>query len=702
MLRSITLFLSLLFFSALHLVQAIVWTPFYPVSLPVAVKSPYLNVWLPQGNQTRSVQTSWPFYWPSVNTTLGWESILVVDNVPYWIMGVGKAQDNFQLAEFTAASFTPSRTTFNLTAGPVNVQLEWLSPVEVDDLVRLSIPFVYYHVIVTSTDGKEHDVRVGFGFSAGLISGDHTLAANGSSIVNDDVVALQMQLQTPKPFVEVSDHPEDAVAYIATSPGAGVSYQISNGSDSFESAMANATSLSNTVDSNYSSHALNAPFDNFGIMINIGNVNDAPSSAVYAVGVVRDPTIKYTDLSGNVQLRHPYFKANFSSPNDLLKFVVDDFNRSLASAQTFDNDLIADATNISSLYADLLSATTRQSLSGLDVTISQAADGSFNTSDVQIYVKDMGGVGSGGFVIVLYSSLPMYLYLAPELLAHLLYPLLNAQDDPQYTQPYAAQHLGVAYPNATAQNAMHNYGVEETANMLIITLAHAQATKDYSLISNFYNLLSGWTTYLINNSLTPNFQLTNPFDGISSANQTNLALKGVIGIAAMGSMSTFVGKTQDADTYNAMQSTASSYIQQWLALSRSSDGSRIFTSFGDQTSSGLLYNLFADRLLGLNLVPQSVYSNQTSLYRSMQGLFGSFLPKNSTKTYFLSDWTMFTAAICTDNSTRDSFVSSVHQVASTTSSNMPLGVFFNPSSDAILGGTNRCAFITLQYNIKVN
>lgn len=67
MLLPLTLFLSLIF-SALHLVQAIVWTPFYPVSLPVAVKSPYLNVWLPQGNQTRSVQTSWPFYWPSVNT----------------------------------------------------------------------------------------------------------------------------------------------------------------------------------------------------------------------------------------------------------------------------------------------------------------------------------------------------------------------------------------------------------------------------------------------------------------------------------------------------------------------------------------------------------------------------------------------------------------------------------------------------------
>ncbi len=74
----------------------------------------------------------------------------------------------------------------------------------------------------------------------------------------------------------------------------------------------------------------------------------------------------------------------------------------------------------------------------------------------------------------------MYLYLAPDLLAYLLYPLLEAQDDPTYNQSYAAQHLGrsltfcssrprveligyvtgVGYPNATAQNTEHNFGIE--------------------------------------------------------------------------------------------------------------------------------------------------------------------------------------------------------------------------------------------------
>lgn len=61
--------------------------------------------------------------------------------------------------------------------------------------------------------------------------------------------------------------------------------------------------------------------------------------------------------------------------------------------------------NVSPIYADLLTLTARQSLSALDVTVSQTQDGSFNTSDVKMFVKDMGGMGSGGCVGVLIALL---------------------------------------------------------------------------------------------------------------------------------------------------------------------------------------------------------------------------------------------------------------------------------------------------------
>lgn len=62
---------------------------------------------------------------------LGWKCIVVVDDVPFWIMGNGTFTVVQNNAELNAVTFTPSMTSFNLTAGPVNVQLEYLNPIEV-------------------------------------------------------------------------------------------------------------------------------------------------------------------------------------------------------------------------------------------------------------------------------------------------------------------------------------------------------------------------------------------------------------------------------------------------------------------------------------------------------------------------------------------------------------------------------------------
>jgi hypothetical protein len=38
--------------------------------------------------------------------------------------------------------------------------------------------------------------------------------------------------------------------------------------------------------------------------------------------------------------------------------------------------------------------------------------------------------------------------------------------------------------------------------------------------------------------------------------------------------------------------------------------------------AGLLYNLYADRELNLNLVPQSVYDMQSTFYRTVENTYG--------------------------------------------------------------------------------
>ena len=53
-----------------------------------------------------------------------------------------------------------------------------------------------------------------------------------------------------------------------------------------------------------------------------------------------------------------------------------------------------------------------------------------------------------------------------------------------------------------------------------------------------------------------------------------------------------------------MQSTASNYAKQWEALAFTTD--HITTSYGSEASWGLVYNMYAPRLLGTNIVSEKV------------------------------------------------------------------------------------------------
>lgn len=52
---------------------------------------------------------------------------------------------------------------------------------------------------------------------------------------------------------------------------------------------------------------------------------------------------------------------------------------------------------------------------------------------------------------------------------------------------------------------------------------------------------------------------------------------------------------------------------------------------GNETTYGLLYNLFGDKELGLGIVPQSVYDIQSTFYPTVFGKYG--VPLDTRHTY---------------------------------------------------------------------
>lgn len=102
----------------------------------------------------------------------------------------------------------------------------------------------------------------------------------------------------------------------------------------------------------------------------------------------------------------------------------------------------------------------------LTFTVGYDSAGNWNTSDVMAFLRNAGGIGSGGYVLcfdsflylmltvtyiyktrvntvdVIYAASTIYLYLNPKILGYLLRLLLEYQESSMYTNLYAAIHIG--------------------------------------------------------------------------------------------------------------------------------------------------------------------------------------------------------------------------------------------------------------------
>ena len=182
--------------------------------------------------------------------------------------------------------------------------------------------------------------------------------------------------------------------------------------------------------------------------------------------------------------------------------------------------------------------------------------------------------------------------------------------------------------------------VEECGDMIIMTLAYAQRASDIPYLEQHYDILKQWTSYLIEDALIPANQVsTDDFQG-PLANQTNLALKGIIAIEAMSVISHLTGNLDDGTNFSTI---SHNYLGKWeqYAMVYTAAFPHANLYFQDDTSNGthplmnesycekyadnskgLLYNLYADKLLGLNFVPESIYDIQSEFYPSVANAYG--------------------------------------------------------------------------------
>ncbi|KAL4781813.1 hypothetical protein BJX76DRAFT_369577 [Aspergillus varians] len=651
------------------------FSPARPPALPLAVKSPYLSTWLSAGADGGNggyLAGEWPTFWEGQVT--GWAGLIRVDGQVYTWMGLPGSTTVNQ----TAYEYTSTKSIFTMhISDMVEMKVTFLSPITPNDLRRQSLVFSYLDVSVTSLDGESHNVQVYADISAEWVSGDHSAIAQWDHGVTGDGVSYhKVHRQMPLLFSENRDQAEWGDWYWATDSGAGLTYQAGPDVD-VRGAFASNGRLSNTNDANYRAISNNWPV--FGFSHDLGSI-ESTTGVLFSIGLTQPDAIQYTGSSDTLSPVSSLWTSYFNSALDALDFFHHDYQEASSLSSDLDERIARDSIAAAGQdYLTITSLSIRQAFAATQLC--GPADNPY------LFMKEISSNGNMNTVDVIFPAHPVFLYTNPDLLKYLMRPHLEIQESGHYPNSYAMHDIGAHYPNATGHPDGNDepMPLEECGNMVIMALAYAQKANDTAYLESHYGVLRQWTDYLIEDALYPANQIsTDDFAG-PLANQTNLALKGIIGIEAM---SVIAGLTTNSADATNLTDYAHDYIERWQTLGIAHNGAQSHTtlSYGSNDSHGLLYNLYADRELGLNLVPQSVYDMQSAFYPTVRRQFG--VPLDTRHQYTKGDWELFTAAVAS-TSTRDMFIQLLAGWINQTSTNRALTDLY----DTVTGNYPQITFI---------
>ncbi|KAI1350904.1 glutaminase GtaA [Xylaria sp. FL0043] len=636
------------------------FSPARPPAIPLAVKAPYLNTWLNAGSDGGNggyLAGEWPVLWTQHITA--WTGMIRVDGDTYQWMGAVPNSINVDQTEF---SYTSTRSTFVMNVGDkVEMNITFLSPVTPNDLKRQSLTFSYLDVDVHSLDGSSHDVQLYADVSGEWASGNNANLIEWDYGTSDGVAYHSFGLQTQTEITETGELPNWGTFYWSTGDSDGLTYQSGPDVD-VRGAFKDNGVLPNSKDTNF--RAINNNWPVFGFAKDLGSVGGDSVNTLFTIGLTQDNAVQLlgegTDLTTYPSLWTSYFDSDL----DAVTFFFNDYSEASDLATDLDNMVASDSIAAGGQdYLTITSLSVRQTFGALQFTGTD--------SDPLVFLKEISSNSDIQTVDVIFPAIPLILYTNPKLLNYLLKPLFLNQENGHYPNTNAIHDLGTfplakGYPDGTDEPQP----LEECGNMIIMVLAYAQRTNDVDYLNQHYEILQKWAGYLIDESLIPADQIsTDDFAG-SLANQTNLAIKGIIGLRAMAEISNLTDHADDASSY---LDTANSYIDQWqtLGINSAADPPHTTLSYGDEDSHGLLYNLYANSLLGFDgFVPQSVYDMQSAFYPTVALEY--CVPLDTRHTYSKTDWQLWAAAIASED-TKNAFISRIANWINVTPTNRAFG-----------------------------
>ncbi|MBV9960662.1 MAG: DUF4965 domain-containing protein [Parafilimonas sp.] len=566
--------------------------------------------------------------------------------------GIGTRQSikNIEPAVQNALYVTATQTKYIFSCGQVNVEADFLSPLLANNLDMLSRPVSFVRFTVTAKDSGIHQVNILFGESSAVASNNGDELMNVSAYQTKTLNVLKCGT-TAQPILQKKGDDlriDWGYAYLAAPQQKQYDLKFTSIRNITNNFLKNGMISSTDT-------GKNIPDEDLLLAANISlfTGNNNTNQAAIMLGYDDIYSIQY--FNQNMQA---WWKKNFKNMDDLLETSQQQYQNTLQLCDAFDKQLYNDATAAGGdTYAKLCVMAYRQSLAAHKL-VRGAHD------EILFPQKENFSNGSIWTVDVTYPSSPLSLLYNPDLLKGMLNGIFDYSESGKWAKPFPAHDIGT-YPIANGQTYDEDMPVEEAGNMIISTAAIAKAEGNANYAQQHWKSLSQWVDFLVKDGLDPANQLcTDDFAGHLARN-ANLSIKAIIGIDAYAMMANLIG---DKTTSKHYDSIAHDYAQQWLQLA--DDGDHYDLAFGAKNTWSQKYNLTWDKLLGLNLFPQSVYDKEVNFYLTHQNKFG--LPLDSRKTYTKSDWILWTSTLTSNQTNFEALIDPVYFYATHTPTRVPL------------------------------
>lgn len=562
-----------------------------------------------------------------------------------------------QTATQNSVKITATQTKYDFTCGPVDLYLEFVSPLLMDDLDLLARPVNYINYEVVSNDGRSHDVEVYFEATPEWAVNElnQEVEVTTGKTGNVDFVKTGT---TEQPILQKKgDNVRIDWGYFYLASEKSGNRSLAMGDFSGVKASFRESGKVNSVNDKLIA-VMSKSMPVLASVDNLGKVSSKPATGYVMLAYDDVESIQYFGEN----LKAWWTKDGQVNFDKVLTTAAADYQEIMARCDDFDNKMYQEALAAGGEnYARLCLLAYRQSIAAHKLVKD-------TQGEILFLSKENFSNGSIGTVDVTYPSAPLFLKYNPDLLKGMLNPIFYYTESGKWTKPFAAHDVGT-YPHANGQTYGGDMPVEESGNMLILTTAIAAAEGNAQYAEKHWDALTTWANYLMEKGLDPENQLcTDDFAG-HFAHNANLSVKAIMGIAGYGKLAEMLGKKDIAMKYT---SEAKKMAQEWIKMA--DDGDHFRLTFDKPGTWSQKYNLVWDKLLDLGIFPEEVTQKEVAFYLTKQNKYG--LPLDNRRTYTKSDWVVWTATLANDTETFQKFIDPLYGYVTVTPDRVPMSDWY--------------------------